>query len=563
MVLVGIEEAADSARREPGHVLTLLALGTGADAAAVVTDLAITCRDGNDGKALEVRGPAQVEEDTLRHYEGVLLPLLYRTVQALGVEPRPFTLSVTNLNAASAQDRGLTISGYSADTALYVACLSAILGVPVQPGLAATGHIASLHGEVRMVRNLPAKLSAATDSAVVRSVSIPDPDADGSLSTLTPRENAEIGEAVCRGGDWLTIVPARNVTDVLRCAFTESSLILASLQESYFNAPPSTEHGAPGLDVLAGDMLNRYWRCLEDALHGGDAATAEKLLQARVAFHVLRKTYPVGYGDELYRLLSSVPAGARDTCLRFPLLPAQNALEMVWLASPAELDDLRRFLDAIAGDRFHDGTPSLLDEPLVPDGSTSNKHLAALLRTIDPEALYRAVGAPIEAARESFSLESVTARNKRECLAVVTAFHVHMARHYGIQISVSEPRGLESEAVDWLDKAFARQGGRNAAYAEAMRGTRGRMRYVLDALATQKRLEEEDKRRDWAFTKFLDGLEYDQRVEVVKAFKDLLAPYLPDEVRSSSPERYVQHAEVLLRTYADVSGHFKQLVRAM
>jgi len=85
----------------------------------------------------------------------------------------------------------------------------------------------------------------------------------------------------------------------------------------------------------------------------------------------------------------------------------------------------------------------------------------------------------------------------------------------------------------------------------------------LRCLTNQKRIEEEGKRRNWAFMKFLDDLEYDERVELVRAFKDLLAPHLPDEVRSSPPERYVQHVEVLLRTYAEVSGHFKQLVRAM
>ena len=485
-MLVGRGKAADTIRREPGHVLTLLALGTGADAAAVVTDLAITCRERNDGKALRVYGPVQVEENSLRHYEDVLLPLLHRTIQALGLEPRPFTLSVTNLNAASAQDRGVTISGFSADTALFVACLSATLGIPVNPGLAATGHIASLHGEIRMVRNLSAKLSAATESAVIRTVSIPDLDADESLSALTPQETAQIEEALCRARDWLAIVPACNVTGVLRCAFTESSLVIAALQKGYFSAPPPTGHGAPHLDVLAGDMPNRYWRCLEEALHGGDADTVKELIQARVAYQVRKQTYPTGYGDELHRLLSSLPASARETCLRFPLLPAQDVLKMVRLARAPDLDDVRRFMDAVADDRFHDSTPSQIDETPVLAGDASNRHLATLLQTIDPDALYRAVGAHIEAARASFRLESVTARTKRECLAIVTAFHVHVARHCGTQIRVSKMQHLEDEALDWLDKTFARHGGRNAAYAEALRGTRGRMRYILDALRTRK-----------------------------------------------------------------------------
>ncbi len=563
MVLVEESTVTDAKQNEPGHVLAILVLGIGTDAAAVVTDLAVTHCDVNGGEALRVRGPVQVGEDTIRHYEDIVLPLLHRTTRALGIKPRSLTLSLTNLNAASLQDRGLTISGFSADAAFYVAALSALLGVPAEPGLAITGHIASQDGEVRMVRSLSAKLRAAVASPEVETALIPDPKADDSLSTLTPEEMTDIEEAIRHARDRITITPVRDVSDVLRNVFCEPNLVVAALRNGYFSAPPQTKGGIPAKTVLAGDLPNRYWDCLEEAIHGRDPITVENLLQSRVAYHVKDKTYPAGYGDELHRLLSSVPAGVRDSCLRFPLLPAQDALSMVRMASANDLNDLRRLLDALAGDRFHDGTAIAVNEARVFPPDTTNEHLAALLDAIDPDVLYRTVGAPIEAARASFRLETVTARNNQECLAVVTSFYVHMVRHRGTEIRVAEPSSLEGEAVDWLEKAFARQGGVKAAYAEARSGIRGRLKFILDVLTEEMRFEEEDKRRNWVFTKFLSGLEYEERVELVRAFMDLLAPHLQDEVLASPPERYVKHAEVLLRTYAQVSGRLKQLVRAM
>jgi hypothetical protein len=112
-------------------------------------------------------------------------------------------------------------------------------------------------------------------------------------------------------------------------------------------------------------------------------------------------------------------------------------------------------------------------------------------------------------------------------------------------------------------QAFARQGGANAAFTEACAGTRGRLRYVLDVLTEYFRADAEEKHRNLAFKKMLKMLEYDEQVALVKGFMDYLGPQLPEEVRSSRPEQFVKHAEVLLRAYAQVSGRFRQLVRAL
>ena len=553
----------NAAGREPGSVLALLALGRGEDAIAVTTHLAVTRMKAGRDAPFTFCGPVEFEETAVRHYEKVVLPLVQQTVGVLGIGPLSYVLSMTNLGAASVQDRSMTVSGFSADAALFLACLSAMIEAPVLPGVAVTGHIASLRGDVRMVRSLPAKLRAAATSPVVEAVLFPDPGADDSLAALTPEEKLAIEEAIRSGRDRFRMTPVRDVAELIRGAFAEHDLIRASLHQGYFGKDVPTDVPIPGLAVLAADLPNRFWTCMEDDLHGRAPANVIELLCARMAYQISVKVYPAGFGTELYRLLSSVPPGLRHSRLTFPLLPAHDALAMVQLASPTDLEDLRRFLDAVAGDRFQKSMHSLVDGLRESIPSTANEHVVVLLDAIDSETLYRTVGAAVETARGLFTLETVTAQDKHECLDVVTSFYVHTLRYCGIAVQPNNPAALAADAADLLERAFARQGGAKGAYAEACSGTRGRLRYVLDVVTEQFRAEAEEKERNRAFQEVLGSLEYDEQVALVKAFMDHLGPQLPEDVLSSRPERYVQHAEVLLRAYAQASSRFKQLVRAL
>ena len=551
------------AQPEPGHVLTILALGNNADAAAVVTDLAVSCGGFRDGPVLCVGGSAGADQETLQHYETVILPLLGGMLHNLGLELPPLYISMTNLGAASLQDRGIFISGFSMDIAFLIAALSAVLGVPTRPGLAASGHIASPHGEVRMVRNLPEKLRAAITSSFIETVIFPDPDADDSLCTLTPEEMSRISKVVLQAGDVIKMLPVRDVAGAVCAAFNESELVLAALKQDYFGKGSHAELSASYQRILSHDLPARYWQCLEEALYNRDGVIIDRLLQERVNHHLRIGIYPAGLGAGLYKLLSSVPAGIRDGSVHFPLLPPHSVMALIQSAAADDMDDVRRLLDAVSGDRFHNGAVDAATDAPVFRGTTPNKHLAALLDAIGPDTVYRKVGAAIDAARASFELDTVTAHSKQECLALVTTFYLHIIRRCGIEVGACDQDTLESETLDWLERTFARQGGLAAAYAEAQSGTRGRMKFLLDTLTESMKAEEEEKYRNMMFKKFLDGLDYDARVELVSAFMDLLAPHLPAEALASPPERFVQHAEVLLRTYIRASGNIVQLMRTL
>lgn len=309
------------AQPEPGHVLALLALGNTADAAAVVTDLAVSCDGCCDGPMLCVGGAAGADQETLQHYEADVLPLLSSMIHTPGLTLPPLCISMTNLGAASVQDRGIFISGFSMDVAFLIAALSAVLGIPTKPGLAASGHIASRHGDVRMVRNLPEKLQAAVASSFVEAVIFPDPEADDSLCTLTPEEMSRISQAVLRAGDMVKMLPVRDVADAACAAFHESDLVLAALKQDYFGIGSSPEVSASYQRLLSHDLSARYWHCLEEALYNRDGVIVDRLLQERLNHHLRTGSYPAGFGTDLFKLLSSVPAGIRDGSVHFPLLP--------------------------------------------------------------------------------------------------------------------------------------------------------------------------------------------------------------------------------------------------
>lgn len=106
-------------------------------------------------------GPVSFRESTAAHIEQALLPIVDRTLAALGLPTRGFHISVANLGMAATADIGISISGFSSDVPVLISLLSAALGMPVPGDMVTTGHVASPDGDIAAVRAIPAKLAAA------------------------------------------------------------------------------------------------------------------------------------------------------------------------------------------------------------------------------------------------------------------------------------------------------------------------------------------------------------------------------------------------------------------
>jgi len=92
--------------------------------------------------------------------------------------------------------------------------------------------------------------------------------------------------------------------------------------------------------------------------------------------------------------------------------------------------------------------------------------------------------------------------------------------------------------------------------------TQGGMRYVLDVLTEQFKMEEQEKHIDHVFKDALDPLDWNARVALIQALLDRLGPHLPPEIRSAPPERFARRWETIVRTYTQSLDHVKKALRA-
>ena len=547
-----------------GQAYTVLALGRGDQAVAVLSKVNATVIPNGKEPGIHPVGPTLFDAAVRRHWDEVIVPLLRRTATGIAMDMPAFEVSVSNVSAASVQDRPIAIQGYSADAALFLACLSALLTSPVRPDILVTGHVASPSGSVRMVRQLPAKLNAAIRHGEIRSFLYPALDGDDSLDRLAAEERAGIEEALLAARNSIHIEPVHDAGELIQRAFEEWHLIAAALNHGYFTETLPANADTSSISALAANLPARFWSCLGKALR--DERDGRELLQARVHFQERQGCYPQGFGTKLYQLLASIPRGIREVRVPFPLLGPDDSHRLVRLSSPCNLEDLRYFLDAVAGGRFASAAApeqAAGELPASPAAPPANVHLRTLFEEIDSENLARRIGRPIDEARATFLLEDITARSDSDCLDAVTAYYLHMLRHTCEVPSAVKPEGAAPEALALLDRAFSREGGYKAAVAEALAGTRGRLRYVLDAVTERYRAEQQEKYVAWVFKRTLTALEYDQRVALVNGFVQLLGPMLPEGIRNAPGARYLEHVETLARTYIQAMGDLKQIFRAL
>ena len=102
-------------------------------------------------------GPANLENKTISHLETVILPIVDNISRSLGLPPRSFVISISNVGASATKGVGLNIAGFSADVPLFLSMLSASMQASLRQDIIATGHIASLAGGIVPVLGIPAK----------------------------------------------------------------------------------------------------------------------------------------------------------------------------------------------------------------------------------------------------------------------------------------------------------------------------------------------------------------------------------------------------------------------
>lgn len=551
-----------------GRAKTVLVFGNGADGRAVITALLAQWTGRKDVERLRFRGPVRFTPKTEAHIKTVVLPVIDGVCDLLGLEPGTFDLSGVNLGAAASQDIGIDIDGFSADLPLFLAMLSARLQIPIPQDWVCTGHIASVDGDIRLVRNLPAKLEAARADKSIEHFVHPALDADASVAALTAGEFNRIKTALATHGDSLKAIAVQGVEELLQAVFPEETIVSAALTGGYLDRQFDDEtQDRPirnAARFLGADTQKRYFCVLRSKLVAGDAAAASGLLGKWADYWVRQKRYPQGFGKKFRRIIQLVSPSVRALKLNVPLLSVGPCIKLSQCATSADFNDvldLYRSVARTADNPAHLRRTHKKQSASGPKAKSST--LEIVLAEIEREHLTSIICLPIDAARASFLLDRVTVDSSPHVLEVITCFYIHLLQYTN---STAGSPGFEQagpEAHALMERTFARSGGAAAAIAEAISGIQGGLRFVLDQMTEQFKKERQEAHVQYVIANAIDALDWDAKVGFVKEFFRHHPDVVPAELASQSPERFAGNYELIVRAYVNAMDGVKQMLRAM
>ena len=171
-----------------GRATTAFVFGPSNNQKAVISAIVVRRTGRADRERLRYTGAVKFSDTVTGHIQDTILPIIDRILAGLGLPQANFEISAVNLGAASTLDVGINISGYSADIAVFAACLSEGLQTPLTNDFVVTGHIASLEGDIAAVRAIPTKLEGVKTDETIRRFIYPDLEKDRSLKALSPKE---------------------------------------------------------------------------------------------------------------------------------------------------------------------------------------------------------------------------------------------------------------------------------------------------------------------------------------------------------------------------------------
>lgn len=514
---------------------------------------------------LRVVGPVSLHHKSMAHIEEVVLPIVDRVSRLLGQPQNKFEISIDNLNAAAAHDLDCEISGYSMDTAVFLAMLSAVVEIPIPQNLCFTGQLSSMDGRLAVVKGLPAKVEAALSQPAVTEFVCPSLAADNSLEVLSSGEKERIETALLRAREKMKITQTRDIAELVKTGFPEEHIVVPSLQKGFFETGGFNDSALDPIEkaacYLAKNGEERFWRFLERHLLDGDHSQTKRLLAAYSDYHQKRKRYPRNFGRKLHELLHGLPTVTRRCKTVFPLLKPREVIQLSRWATERDHDDIPLLYDAAAGKitETREAVPSASSSPATAQNPARQK-LEALLSEIGKENLAHYTR-EIDAAAASYHTDSITVDTQEELNEAITSYWIHLSRHFKGAGSVPTGSQATADALALLERAYSKRGGLPAAVAEAKDGINGGMRTIFNLMTDQLRVEEQTKYIEMVFRETLDVLEWQEKVDLVASLLDRLD--LPAELRSTPPERLARHWELLVQTHIHATDSMKDLIRTL
>jgi len=515
------------------------------------------------GRRLCFLGIVKFTGPVRKHIRATILPIIDRITDTLGLSRKNFEISAVNLGAASAQDVGITVSGFSADLPIILAMLSEALQIPISDNFVSTGHIGSGEGDISAVKGIPAKAKAAKNDSIIRWFIQPNFEKDESLKAFFPDQRDRSIEAIDPGEDLLYSKEVSNIGQLIRLVFTEENIVLASLRENFYGISKVPNQFDNSVDdvvsLLTENNQKRFWDILDYHFLSGHCEKGRELLHSFAQFYIRRKEYPKAFGARLFQLIRSVLPALRKLKIAFPILDQGMCNDLIRFAGNDDYDDISLLLDAVRGRNIANSSPINI-QPEIKVSDSESMVFDAIVSMINEQALAEKFGI-IDLARACFVLEQPKFETFQEFIDVLETYIIHLQRYIGSSFEIPNTDAPRNKAVELLKNTFNNKGGDKAAFVQARDGTQGGIRFILDMITEQCKAEKQDAYIDRVLKDAIPDMTLDERVKCIRAIMKKIGPFLPEEIRNQPLKRFARNDDTLrtiILTYVGCRDKFNQ-----
>lgn len=546
-----------------GRVKTVLVPPEGQ---AIITAILARPAGKLNSARLTYQGEINFVDSVQRHLQEDVLPHLDAIVQQLELPNSSFTLTAVNIGAAASSGIGISVTGFSSDLSVFLACLSCALNLPIRQDILFTGHIGSCQGDILPVARLAAKCQAAVLQPDIKQLVYPSLESDMSMRQLKPNEYAAATAAVrgCRGK--LKMHAVVNTLEVVEKALEPQAIVLASLRRGFYDAPADqvqkSQHSSLAA-YLSTDNHERFWQALEENLLLKNVKNAHELMTAFAQYHIARAKYPSLFGQNLSRLIISLPSQIRRRPELMPLLAKDRYIALIQAALAQDYGDISLLHDALYADLPPDVLPNKSSKKRKQKPADDDALLRHILEQLSPEFIESRVTRPYDDARARYATDRIIVASNQEFLGAVTAFYTHISRHALTMPGPVDKNSLGAEALDALKRTFRGKNGYNEALAEARAGQRGGLRYIMDAITEQLKQEAREKHVLKTFKENIDPLDFAAKTRIITALLQRAGHDLPEQITCQPPERYAQDYEEIVQAFVQAKSSFESLLRRL
>ncbi len=348
----------------------------------------------------------------------------------------------------------------------------------------------------------------------------------------------------------IMLATIRHLGDLVRIAVDDRAILESAIRTGFRSISASSSATPSGIwDTVcyfAARNDERFIAVLAGLVaEQSDGAAARDLVSGWLGYHARVNRYPAGVGQSMLHLLQSAPREQLAKPGVFPLAPPTVLLELLRRTDPVPIMDFYCLVDAVRGP-FHPATVARPPE-------TSAQRAAAelvnhVVRQLSKAALAEVIDIPLSTARASWVVRSTTEPDPVIAMSEVDQFYACLLQAMGNPVASADEPVVQGEAHALLNRAFAGDGGVEAAVAEMRDGLRGGIQYVLDRLAAHYQREQITKYTQRIIHQAIPQ-EWSVRVSLAQYILELLGPVLPERVRQQPPEAWAASCDTLLSAY--------------